>query len=97
MLRTQPFKKLLEFLRRKGHPFAKTDSAFRQWFIQLWFDKYSRARGNADTSGFEHVFLGEAKNGEISGMHSWLRFYYLEQRGDLFDYKGFLVKRFVSS
>jgi len=55
------------------------------------------ARGEPDSSGFEHVFIGEAKNGEISGMHSWVRFYYLEKGARNFDYKGFLVKRFVSS
>ena len=41
--------------------------------------------------------MGEAKNGEVSGMHNWLRLYYLERNEtERFDYKGFLVKRFVS-
>lgn len=57
-----------------------------------------RARGQADTSGFEHVFMGEAKNGEVSGMHSWLRMYLLENDPkERFDYMGFLVKRGVGS
>uniref|UniRef100_A0A1I7XC48 Endoribonuclease n=1 Tax=Heterorhabditis bacteriophora TaxID=37862 RepID=A0A1I7XC48_HETBA len=78
-----------------GHIFAKDPITWRYWIAQLWFVHYSRARGLADTSGFEHVFMGEAKNGEISGMHSWLRFFLLERNAtEQFDYKGFIVKRF---
>ncbi|KAI1724363.1 endoribonuclease xendoU domain-containing protein [Ditylenchus destructor] len=74
---------------------AQSDIVFRDWLSQLWFGQYSRARGQPDTSGFEHVFLGEVKNGEISGMHNWIRLYYLERNSSsAFDYKGFLVKRF---
>jgi hypothetical protein len=40
----------------------------------------------------------QVKNNEISGMHNWLRFYMLEKDGnEIFDYKGFLVSRFVSA
>ena len=80
-----------------GHPFARDPTTFRYWVAQLWFVHYSRARGLPDTSGFEHIFMGETKNGEISGMHNWLRFYLLEKDvSENFDYKGFIVKRFVS-
>ncbi|CAP24636.2 Protein CBG03808 [Caenorhabditis briggsae] len=78
-----------------GHPIATSPQNFRFWIGQLWFSHYSRALGRPDTSGFEHVFIGEAKNGEISGLHNWLRFYVLENnRTENFDYKGFTVKRF---
>ncbi|KHJ97401.1 hypothetical protein OESDEN_02625 [Oesophagostomum dentatum] len=63
---------------------------------QLWFDHYSRAKGKLDTSGFEHVFIGEEKNGEVSGLHNWVRFYMLENNSaEKFDYKGFIIKRGV--
>jgi poly(U)-specific endoribonuclease len=52
----------------------------KRYLKQLWFAHYSRARGLSDTSGFEHIFIGETKNGEISGLHNWLRFYRLEKR-----------------
>jgi hypothetical protein len=92
------------------HPFASNSSALRQTIKQLWFSSYSRAGGQADTSAFEHCFVGEVKlfidiitirlqmkHGEVIGMHSWLRFYFLERnQTERFDYKGFLVKRFVS-
>ncbi|KAI1716405.1 endoribonuclease xendoU domain-containing protein [Ditylenchus destructor] len=88
LLASRPLKSLRGFLQRKK-------IVFRDWLNQLWFGQYSRARGQPDTSGFEHVFLGEVKNGEISGMHNWIRLYYLERNSSsAFDYKGFLVKRF---
>lgn len=37
------------------------------------------------------------KNGDVSGMHSWLRFYLLERNASQqFDYRGYTIKRFVS-
>ena len=47
-----------------GHPFAKDASTFKKWIDQLWFQHYSRACGMPDTSGFEHVFMGEVRQGE---------------------------------
>ncbi|VDN52101.1 unnamed protein product [Dracunculus medinensis] len=92
---TKLWEDLYEFLHSKGHPFATDRKTLFRWVKQLWFGFYSRSRGLADTSGFEHVFMGEIKNDEVSGMHSWLRFYLLERNAsENFDYKGFLIKRF---
>ncbi|VDN18211.1 unnamed protein product [Gongylonema pulchrum] len=77
-----------------GHPFAKTLETFRHWIKQLWFAQYSRARGIPDTSGFEHIFMGEFKKGEVSGMHSWLRYYLLERNASQqLHYLGFSARR----
>uniref|UniRef100_A0A914P9I8 Endoribonuclease n=1 Tax=Panagrolaimus davidi TaxID=227884 RepID=A0A914P9I8_9BILA len=92
---TRPWKILIEFLQKKKHPYAKDVPNFKRWIKQLWFDDYSRAKGVPDTSGFEHVFVGESKNGEIAGLHSWLRFYQLERNHTAeLDYQGFIIKRF---
>lgn len=45
-----------------------------------------------DSSGFEHVFVGETKTGsEIIGFHNWLQFYLQEKHGHL-DYKGYKAR-----
>ncbi|CAJ0606151.1 unnamed protein product [Cylicocyclus nassatus] len=96
ILESKPWKVLYAFLRKKNHPFAKDPITFRYWMAQLWFLHYSRARGGADTSGFEHVFIGEVKNHEITGMHNWISFYQLDKNETKeFDYKGYVIKRGV--
>lgn len=92
---SRPWELLYEFLQKKGHPYASgDDNQFLKWMKKLWFDHYSRAKGKADTSGFEHIFIGEEKNGEVSGLHNWIRFYMLEKNNtEELDYKGFVVKR----
>lgn len=95
ILETKPWKTLYSFLSSKGHPFTTSPTTWRYWIAQLWFVHYSRARGVPDTSGFEHIFIGEAKNGVISGLHNWVRLYSLERNAnEQFDYKGYLVQRF---
>jgi poly(U)-specific endoribonuclease len=69
----------------------------RRGFIKLlhkiWFELYRRERGGRmDSSGFEHVFVGEAKNGDVSGFHNWIQFYLEEQKGAL-DYRGYIKPR----
>lgn len=45
-----------------------------------------------DSSGFEHVFVGETKSGtEIVGFHNWIQFYLQEKSGNL-DYKGYKAR-----
>lgn len=45
-----------------------------------------------DSSGFEHVFVGETKFGrEIMGLHNWVQFY-LQEKQDLLDYKGYKAR-----
>ena len=42
-----------------------------------------------DSSGFEHVFVGEVKNGSVSGFHNWINFYLEEKRGNV-DFRGYI-------
>ena len=50
-----------------------------------------------DSSGFEHVFVGESqkKKANVAGFHNWIQFYLQEKKG-LLDYKGFYPSRRVS-
>lgn len=61
---------------------------FKKFLKTIWFGLYSRAAGKQGSSGFEHVFLGERKNG-ISGLHNWLRYRAEEVKGTM-NYLGFI-------
>lgn len=68
--------------------------ASQQGFINLlheiWFKLYYRERGGRpDSSGFEHVFVGEIKNDQVSGFHNWIQFYLEERKGNI-DYRGYI-------
>ncbi|XP_019618059.1 PREDICTED: poly(U)-specific endoribonuclease-D-like [Branchiostoma belcheri] len=91
IMTTQVMVKVHDFLRWKGIvPYD--EAGFKARLNEIWFGRYSRQNGRLDTSGFEHVFVGEVKNGEVSGMHSWVRFYLAEKSGD-FDYSGYVFKK----
>uniref|UniRef100_A0A6U2B9D2 EndoU domain-containing protein n=1 Tax=Pseudictyota dubia TaxID=2749911 RepID=A0A6U2B9D2_9STRA len=69
----------------------------RDGFIKLlhsiWFELYRRSRGGRlDSSGFEHVFVGEIKDGKVSGFHNWIYFYLEEKKGAV-DYRGYIKPR----
>jgi hypothetical protein len=65
-----------------------------QWqeiVFDIWFRQYDDGR-NLDLSGFEHVLVGEQKEGTVSGHHFWYR-YYLDDFGllggkDAIDFDG---------
>jgi poly(U)-specific endoribonuclease len=55
--------------------------AWKLALFNLWFGTFSRGAGVASSSAFEHVFVGEVKNNEVTGFHNWLQFYYQEKAG----------------
>lgn len=69
-----------------------TTKDFKKLLHGLWFNLYSRSRGVQDSSGFEHVFVGEIKNEKVVGLHNWIQIYHEEKKGS-FDYKGFIKPR----
>ena len=51
---------------------------------QYWFADYKRkSYGPLDSSGFEHVMVGETDGTKVTGFHNWLHFYVAERDGDL--------------
>ncbi|MCI0572062.1 MAG: hypothetical protein L0Y66_15010 [Myxococcaceae bacterium] len=71
-----------------------TEGEFRSAVERLWFTLYTNhynGKSTSHCSGFEHVFVGEGKYsprfgaaetlGEISGYHSWIKFYFDERYG----------------
>ena len=64
-------------------------AAWRAEVEKAWFTLYDRS-SPTDSSGFEHVYLGEYKSGNsVNGFHNWVQFYFLEKSGDL-NYYGYV-------
>ncbi|XP_066440412.1 uridylate-specific endoribonuclease isoform X4 [Eleutherodactylus coqui] len=83
IMKTKIMKELFKFFHNKG--LYENEQQFVDDVQKMWFGLYSRSSGEKDSSGFEHVFVGEVKKGKVSGFHSWIRFYLLERKG-LVDY-----------
>jgi hypothetical protein len=52
-----------------------------QWWAilqRLWFERFDQGN-NRDLSGFEHVVVGEQKQGKVQGYHAWYK-YFLDER-----------------
>ncbi|XP_031568545.1 poly(U)-specific endoribonuclease-B-like isoform X1 [Actinia tenebrosa] len=87
---TKPIKALHKYLvlRRKA---PTSESSFKHTLKVMWFYFYRR-KAYRDSSGFEHVFLGEIKTKKratkTSGFHNWLQFY-LEEKQNSVNYYGF--------
>jgi poly(U)-specific endoribonuclease len=81
---TPVMKRAEEFLVDKGYIVTRkygrdgkvtvNRNAFREAFQEIWFGLYTREKNVLGSSGFEHVFVGETKNGEVSGFHNWVQF-----------------------
>uniref|UniRef100_A0A0K6SAD4 EndoU domain-containing protein n=2 Tax=Chromera velia CCMP2878 TaxID=1169474 RepID=A0A0K6SAD4_9ALVE len=65
---------------------------FQKLLYKIWFEMYRRGGREKDSSGFEHVFVGEVKDGKVSGMHNWVQLYLEEKKGEL-DYRGYVVPK----
>jgi len=61
----------------------------REVIDEIWFTPYSRSGGHMSSTGFEHSFVGEIKNGAVSGFHNWVHFQTEEKSGEL-NYKCWL-------
>jgi len=71
----------------------KSPEEFKQDLYDMWFKMYRRSRETRkfDSSGFEHVFVGETRGDkEVIGFHNWIQFY-LQEKAKNVDYKGFMA------
>ncbi|TMW57443.1 hypothetical protein Poli38472_003368 [Pythium oligandrum] len=87
ILDTAPMRYVYNWL-TKNKKFVGDMSAFKKKLDNIWFGLYRRQTRN-DSSGFEHVFLGEEKDGKICGCHNWIQIYHEERAGRL-NYLGYI-------
>jgi len=90
VMNTRIMRKAETFLREKN--FLSRRSGNRNYNLkdklaEIWFTMYPRMGNTVSSSGFEHVFLGEIKNDQVSGLHSWV-FFHKEESSRRLDYKG---------
>mmetsp|Transcript_19723 Transcript_19723/g.25492 ORF Transcript_19723/g.25492 Transcript_19723/m.25492 type:complete len:439 (+) Transcript_19723:123-1439(+) len=90
IMETHCMKYCHKYLHLKGLAPA-SEQHFKAVLEELWFTLYRRKTNN-DSSGFEHVFVGESKEGEITGLHNWIQLYLEERRGAL-DYQGYIYPK----
>lgn len=69
----------------------KSVTDFCNLIYDLWLAPYRRVSKD-DSSGFEHVFVGEERNGKITGLHNWVQYYLEEKKGNI-DYLGWVGKQ----
>ena len=92
ILQTGPMQYCHQYLRAKrGNEIPSNLADFQKLLYKIWFELYRRETSR-DSSGFEHVFVGEVKNDKVSGMHNWLQFYLQEKKGNI-DYRGYIKPR----
>ncbi|XP_059050964.1 uridylate-specific endoribonuclease C-like isoform X2 [Achroia grisella] len=88
IMSTTVIRHLMNFLKDKGYV-TPDPRQQRDFLKQLWFGLYSRSRGKISSSGFEHVFVSELKNGEVSGLHNWI-YFSKEETANRVNYLGYL-------
>ncbi|XP_017002381.2 endoribonuclease Arlr [Drosophila takahashii] len=95
VMATPVMRQAMQFLQQKGvvGPDPKTH---RDLVKELWFTQYSRGQGKIGSSGFEHVFVHEVKDGTIIGFHNWV---YIgdEEKDGRFDYKGYMKEQDIGT
>ncbi|XP_044075944.1 poly(U)-specific endoribonuclease-C-like [Siniperca chuatsi] len=92
IMETDVMKCAHKYLVGKGQ--SPSDPAqFQKQLYDIWFRLYHRDRsGGEDSCGFEHVFVGETKFGcEVLGLHNWVQFY-LQEKHNHVDYKGYKAR-----
>lgn len=92
IISTKVMKRAHQYLVSKGKS-SSDEKQFKQQLYDLWFKLYRRTRESRvlDSSGFEHVFVGETRGGtDVLGFHNWIQFYLQEKAGNV-DYQGYIL------
>jgi len=97
IMETKVMKRVHEYLTSCGKT-SHNIGEFKRHLYNIWFKLYRRTKGSRalDSSGFEHVFVGETRNKEPMGFHNWIQFY-LQERAGKVDYQGYIQGTKVST
>ncbi|XP_063059266.1 uridylate-specific endoribonuclease B isoform X2 [Engraulis encrasicolus] len=91
MLRTSTMKIVHKYLAEKRLS-PEDVEGFKKQLYRIWFELYTRKGSSSskpDSSGFEHVFVGETRGKRtVIGFHNWIQLYLQEKLGHI-DYKGY--------
>ena len=85
---TRVFEIAHNFMVEKGLLSSDDKNLLKRMLHRMWFALYPRAYRVKGSCAFEHVFLGEVKQGKVLGFHNWLFFLQEERKGDV-NYYGF--------
>jgi len=80
-----------KWLVKKGHSPSNPNS-FKKQLKEVWFKMYARGGDKPDSCGFEHVFVGEERNGKVIGCHNWIQIALEEKKGNI-NYLGWIYPR----
>lgn len=93
IMETGPMQFCHKYCRTNADNIPSDKEGFMKLLQKIWFSLYRRSRGGReDSSGFEHVFIGEVKDNKVSGFHNWIQLYMEEKKGAL-DYRGYIKPR----
>jgi len=93
VMKTPEMQEAFNLVQEKG-VFKGSFHDFSAHVHKVWFGLYDRdgtSKRILDSSAFEHVFVGEIKNGQVSGQHNWVAQYLQEKAGKI-NYKGWIEK-----
>ncbi|XP_052089392.1 uridylate-specific endoribonuclease D-like [Mytilus californianus] len=90
--KTSIMQKTQQFLHKKGYV-SSSMSDFEHILKSVWFTTYPRSGSSRtlDSSGFEHIFVGEVKGSSVDGFHNWIQFYLEEKKGHA-NYLGYVFR-----
>ncbi|XP_047985538.1 endoribonuclease CG2145-like [Leguminivora glycinivorella] len=88
IMSTTVIRHMMNFLKEKGYV-TPDPRQQRDFLKQLWFGLYSRGKGKISSSGFEHIFVSELRNGEVLGLHNWI-YFAKEEAANRVNYLGYL-------
>ena len=75
--KTPPMQKAREYYSKQTRK-EVTDAEWWAIIERIWFDQFDSGK-NKNLSGFEHVIVGEQKQGKVQGYHFWYKYYLDEQ------------------